>query len=270
MQCAAPGSRCLRLAKEAVVLQVVVGSNGVAQGVSFLGVTVSKPAKVNARMERLIALTFETQLAVFCIGAGKPVPPKGLVCPKCVINSNGQRTCCAPGGSWYRKCGLKKKANVYHTWNEGIESCQSKFLNVELMLSRQIVQFTNVTVTHIPLLSVITTKKPVSRACAKCAPLKKTGKFSCCAPGGSWSKRCGATPNFDHSWKEGVEVCRKAGKSLSYHPQVNSKNITDPERMIGQFYVSTASVASEKCISKVGVITGLVVTMLCMSFHELL
>ena len=47
--------------------------------------------------------------------------------------------------------------------------------------------------------------------CAKCGIIKKSGKRSCCARGGSWFKNCGDAGDikFDHTWAGGAEACRK-------------------------------------------------------------
>ena len=45
--------------------------------------------------------------------------------------------------------------------------------------------------------------------CFKCSTLKKSGKHSCCARGGTWFKNCGdaGDTNFDHTWVEGIKAC---------------------------------------------------------------
>ena len=53
----------------------------------------------------------------------------------------------------------------------------------------------------------------IASACTKCGTFKKSGRVSCCAPGGAWYNNCGGVGdrNVDHSWLEGVTVCE--GKS---------------------------------------------------------
>ena len=48
-----------------------------------------------------------------------------------------------------------------------------------------------------------------SSLCSECATMKKSGKRSCCARGGSWFKNCGGTgdTHFDHTWLEGIRAC---------------------------------------------------------------
>ena len=47
-------------------------------------------------------------------------------CAKCgTIAQSGQLSCCAQGGSWFKKCGNDKEKSEY-TWFEGIEACKGK------------------------------------------------------------------------------------------------------------------------------------------------
>merc|ERR1712203_897227 len=43
----------------------------------------------------------------------------------------------------------------------------------------------------------------------KCGTFAKSGRVSCCAPGGAWFKKCGevGNKNVDHRWFEGTEAC---------------------------------------------------------------
>ena len=52
---------------------------------------------------------------------------------------------------------------------------------------------------------------PSSITCSKCGIFKQSRVASCCAPGGSWFNECG--PEFDHSWTEGVQVCKCKSKA---------------------------------------------------------
>ena len=53
--------------------------------------------------------------------------------------------------------------------------------------------------------------------CSKCGAVKKSGKFSCCARGGTWFKKCGDADDkkFDHTWSEGIKVCKGFASSMS-------------------------------------------------------
>ena len=50
----------------------------------------------------------------------------------------------------------------------------------------------------------------VFMGCPNCGTFKKSGRFSCCALGGSWYKNCGSVGNANlvHSWLEGAEACK--------------------------------------------------------------
>ena len=52
--------------------------------------------------------------------------------------------------------------------------------------------------------------------CSKCAVTKKSGRLSCCAPGGAWFNNCGTSDNSntDHTWFEGLQACKDVGSLL--------------------------------------------------------
>ena len=47
--------------------------------------------------------------------------------------------------------------------------------------------------------------------CPKCGTFRKSGRVSCCAPGGAWFKNCGGggKRHVGHRWFEGVEACKR-------------------------------------------------------------
>ena len=47
--------------------------------------------------------------------------------------------------------------------------------------------------------------------CSKCGTFKKSGRVSCCAPGGAWYKNCGGSSNKNavRTWFEGVNGCKR-------------------------------------------------------------
>jgi surface protein len=59
-------------------------------------------------------------------------PPKPIssinapaaTCPKCVPTKSGKSSCCARGGSWFKKCGEPGDSNFEHTWFEGNLACE--------------------------------------------------------------------------------------------------------------------------------------------------
>ena len=60
---------------------------------------------------------------------------------------------------------------------------------------------------HTPTPAAATT--PISPVCPACGIVKRSGKLSCCAPGGSWFGNCGSAgnANLEHTWHEGIRVC---------------------------------------------------------------
>ena len=57
------------------------------------------------------------------------------------------------------------------------------------------------------ILSIISTNNMM---CPKCGTFRKSGRVSCCAPGGAWYKNCGGAGNrnADHRWFEGLAACK--------------------------------------------------------------
>ena len=53
--------------------------------------------------------------------------------------------------------------------------------------------------------------------CPKCSTFEKSGRVSCCAPGGAWYQNCGGdgNGNADHRWFEGVEACKRKSRANS-------------------------------------------------------
>ena len=49
-------------------------------------------------------------------------------CAKCGTFKKSERvSCCAPGGTWYQKCGVAGSRKFDHSWLEGVEACACKF-----------------------------------------------------------------------------------------------------------------------------------------------
>ena len=62
--------------------------------------------------------------------------------------------------------------------------------------------------------SVITPTIANTMPCQKCGRFKKSGRVSCCAPGGAWFQNCGGAGNrnVDHRWFDGVEACKRTSE----------------------------------------------------------
>ena len=58
---------------------------------------------------------------------------------------------------------------------------------------------------------VITSTIASMMTCLQCGTFARSGRVSCCAPGGAWFKNCGTAGNrnADHSWFEGSEACQR-------------------------------------------------------------
>jgi len=118
------------------------------------------------------------------------------VCPKCGTLKSGKRSCCFRGGAWFKKCGDTGDSKFEHTWFEGIQACTRA--------------------ATAPVTTVVTKKHDVTtpvttvkgKVCDQCG-IMKSGKFSCCARGGVWFKKCGdiGDSNFEHTWFEGIQAC---------------------------------------------------------------
>jgi len=63
--------------------------------------------------------------------------------------------------------------------------------------------------------------------CPSCGTFEKSGRFSCCAPGGAWFKNCGGVgnKNIGHRWFEGIEACRRKFKRDVCHVNTNSHRL---------------------------------------------
>ena len=49
-------------------------------------------------------------------------------CSKCGTTvESGERSCCAHGGAWFKKCGDIGDTKYNYTWAEGIQACKRRF-----------------------------------------------------------------------------------------------------------------------------------------------
>ena len=62
---------------------------------------------------------------------------------------------------------------------------------------------------------IAATTTSVSIVCSKCGIIKKSGKSSCCAHGGSWFGNCRSfrDTKFGHTWYEGLQACTAQSQS---------------------------------------------------------
>ena len=64
--------------------------------------------------------------------------------------------------------------------------------------------------------TLVVTTAPMSPICPICGSFKKSGKASCCGPGGSWFGNCGGAGNekSGHTWHEGIQACEAPIQSV--------------------------------------------------------
>ena len=102
----------------------------------------------------------------------------------------------------------------------------------------------------------------ISSVCLACGTIKKSGKLSCCARGGSWFGDCAATVIADwfiaevqHTWYEGIQACKGRQRNKVIRKQRNdiqensnntssgAGNVTNAKTVIlGTFADANASV----------------------------
>jgi len=133
--------------------------------------------------------------------------PEDKVCGKCgKFKKSGRGSCCAPGGSWFKKCGATTSAKTPYTWTDGANACKQG--------------------------KPVPAKPAASSTCAVCGSVKKSRKKSCCGRGGSWFKTCGAKKGgkFTHTWFEGIQACA--------NEQVSSQRAARAEANAAEQYLS--------------------------------
>ena len=77
---------------------------------------------------------------------------------------------------------------------------------------RRIIPERELIITRTPVSTPATTPPTTNTpACPKCGTFDKSGRVSCCAPGGAWYQNCGGNGNnnVEHKWFEGVEACER-------------------------------------------------------------
>ena len=70
---------------------------------------------------------------------------------------------------------------------------------------RTVFGFALMIIPHLP--PSVAAATTTSSVCPTCATIKKSGKMSCCALGGSWYGNCGSAA-LQHTWYEGVQACK--------------------------------------------------------------
>ena len=59
--------------------------------------------------------------------------------------------------------------------------------------------------------------------CPKCGRFGKSSRVSCCAPGGTWFKKCGSVinENVQYTWSQGTAACKKTRKSKTRYTYIH-------------------------------------------------
>ena len=70
--------------------------------------------------------------------------------------------------------------------------------------------------------------------CPKCGKFEKSGRVSCCAPGGAWYKNCGNSRNrnVDHRWFEGVAACKRKSKARRHVDTISLSLSSDYDTLL--------------------------------------
>jgi len=127
-------------------------------------------------------------------------------CPACgTFKKSGRKSCCAPGGAWFKNCGGAHNNNVDHSWLEGVAACKHP------------------TTSAVPM-------------CPTCGTITKSGKTSCCGHGGSWFRKCGNAGNkqFRYTWYKGIEACKAPSdfkKSITHQLYFAQQESIDASRV---------------------------------------
>ena len=60
------------------------------------------------------------------------------------------------------------------------------------------------------------TPSALTMTCPRCGTFTKSGRRSCCAPGGAWFTNCGDThkKNVGHRWFDGVATCKRKFRTI--------------------------------------------------------
>merc|ERR1711934_1028238 len=110
------------------------------------------------------------------------------------------------------------------------------------------------------------TFKP-TKMCLKCGINKKTGEPSCCAPGGSWVRKCGNPNdrNFAYTWQEGLDSCKhnahhQAQRQISSNNRTMVQEFDDPQKQ------SKDSHHGATANSQAGIVLSHTVSLLCTFF----
>merc|ERR1719331_1366096 len=86
--------------------------------------------------------------------------------------------------------------------------------------------------------------------CSKCGKFKKSGRPSCCAPGGAWFKDCGAAGNtkVNYKWTDGANACKPTQPAAVTPPLAPRAPYAAPSRNHAKRVVVVAVVLGTKTV----------------------
>ena len=119
------------------------------------------------------------------------------------------RTLCA---AWFRSVAMKTK--MFTRWPAFIAPCPNvprrPYVSRRPLPERELIATTQIA-TSVSTLAFTSTTIPNANSCTNCGTFEKSGRASCCAPGGAWYKNCGGAGNnnADHRWFEGIDACKR-------------------------------------------------------------
>ena len=192
------------------------------------GIQACKGKRKNAQTNCIHIITLDQ---IYCfsnsnthVSAPTITKHSAAMCPTCGSDFFGNPSCCAPGGTWFHNCGWPGDSRFDHTWYEGVQACESKCstrycLDNARSRTPYCLHILHDVCDHVSASAerLVLDAKIDSAKCPRCVA-KKSGKLSCCTPGGAWFKNCGdpGDPNFDHTWGEGIQACKNfiTGKQI--------------------------------------------------------
>ena len=124
-----------------------------------------------------------------------------------------------PGSISRTVCTSVTTQGTSHNKNSHTQNTHPKYTKIpERMVNQQYVQRRPVPDRELIARTPASTPGLTS-TCPKCGTFQKSGRVSCCAPGGAWFKSCGGVvnKNVDHRWSEGVKLCKGKFEAIQWH-----------------------------------------------------
>ena len=115
------------------------------------------------------------------------------------------------GASWVRSYASKERMFTGSSGSISRTECTSgtasspRYVSRRPITERELIARTPISTPD------ITSTIARTMTCSTCGTFRKSGRVSCCAPGGAWYKNCGGfrNRNVGHRWFEGVQACKR-------------------------------------------------------------